>query len=323
MAALTIHPYHWPDHEAAAHRLWMGTLGAHWPLTRTTFHQATVEQGPPDSFQHFVATQNRRIAGFILAQVSPDHTGSLHGGILALAVAEESQHQGIGSALLNHTVTHLRSLGVMQLYLGCGGQTYFWPGVPENLPQAVAFFRQHGWHFPEILYDMVGDLRQFAFNPAWLDRIHKQGFSITTPTAAETEPLLAFERTHFPDWTGAFVREINARRLHNLLIAVDQAGQLVGSATLFCEADEIYKNGLVWRAVLGQNLGGFGVLGVAETMRNQGIGLALAAEATRHLQARDVHCSFVGWTYLEEFYGRLGYRIWRRYHMSEPLILNS
>jgi predicted N-acetyltransferase YhbS len=120
-----------------------------------------------------------------------------------------------------------------------------------------------------------------------------------------------------------FAQAIGDAQLHNLLTAVDQAGQIAGSVLFFTEADGVYENGLLWGELLNHPLGGFGVLGVAEAMRNQGIGLALAAEATRQLQARGVQASFVGWTYLEELYGRLGYRIWRRYHMSEPLVLHS
>jgi GNAT superfamily N-acetyltransferase len=211
MAELPILPYRWRDHEETVHGLWMATLGPHWPLTQLSFHQATVSQGPADSAHHFVAVIEGRIVGFILTQVSLDHTGSLNGGIMALAVMAEWQRQRIGSALLTYALTQLRTLGVRRLSLGCGGQCYFWPGVPENLPAAEAFFRRQGWHFPEILYDMVGDLTQFVFDPAWLDRIHARGFTIATPTAAEAEALLAFERLHFPDWAGALRRRSATR----------------------------------------------------------------------------------------------------------------
>lgn len=315
---LVIRPYNWRLDERAIHALWMEVLGAKWPLSRETFHQATVCNGPAASYRHFVALLDHERVGFALAQTSSDYEGNLCGGIMALAVVPGRQRQGIGRMLMKSMTEHLRALGVVRLYLGCGGDSYFWPGVPENLPGAVSFCERCGWQFTEVMYDMVGDLHRFVFDPAWLERIHAHGYQVKAPTPVDTARLIDFEREHFPDWVASFTTEITAGRLHNLLMAVDGQGEIAGSVSLFTNQDGVYDNGLAWKALLGDDMGGFGVLGVRADLRNQGIGLALAAEATRRLQERGVHLSFVGWTYLETLYGQLGYKIWRRYHMSAP-----
>jgi len=53
-----------------------------------------------------------------------------------------------------------------------------------------------------------------------------------------------------------------------------------------------------------------------EAVREKGIGLALAARVTELLQQRGLGMSYVGWTWLVDWYGRLGYRVWREYVMS-------
>jgi GNAT superfamily N-acetyltransferase len=71
-----------------------------------------------------------------------------------------------------------------------------------------------------------------------------------------------------------------------------------------------------WLAVLGEQTGGIGPLGVVESMRRRGIGLALAARVTEVLRERGLEKSYIGWTWLVDWYGRLGYQIWQEYIMS-------
>lgn len=49
--------------------------------------------------------------------------------------------------------------------------------------------------------------------------------------------------------------------------------------------------------------------------RGQGIGLALAVEATEELFKRGIDVSYLGWTWLEDWYKQLGYEKWRTFCM--------
>jgi hypothetical protein len=51
-------------------------------------------------------------------------------------------------------------------------------------------------------------------------------------------------------------------------------------------------------------------------MRGQGIGLALAARVTEALYERGLTNSYIGWTWLIDWYGRLGYQVWQEYIMA-------
>jgi hypothetical protein len=44
--------------------------------------------------------------------------------------------------------------------------------------------------------------------------------------------------------------------------------------------------------------------------------MALVAQATEILQARGCSTSFIGWTWLVDWYGKLGYAVWQEYIMS-------
>ena len=75
--------------------------------------------------------------------------------------------------------------------------------------------------------------------------------------------------------------------------------------------------------LLGDDMGGLACVGTAVAMRDCGIGTALCARATEILQQRGVGYSHVGWTWLLEFYGRLGYQPWREYRMSWQDLLEN
>ncbi|HEV2474579.1 MAG TPA: GNAT family N-acetyltransferase, partial [Chthonomonadales bacterium] len=76
----------------------------------------------------------------------------------------------------------------------------------------------------------------------------------------------------------------------------------------------------LWQHLLGAGIGGIGPLGVAESMRGKGIGLALAARATELLQQRGLALSFVGYTWLVDWYGRLGYSVFNENVMGRLMI---
>ena len=73
---------------------------------------------------------------------------------------------------------------------------------------------------------------------------------------------------------------------------------------------------MLWTRLLGDDCGGLGAVGVAAGVRGQGIGTALVARGSDVLRERGVGNSCIGWTWLVDFYGRLGYRPWRSYAMS-------
>lgn len=313
---MLIRPYRPEADESACFDLWHNTLGHSWRIDREVFHQATCQHGGADSHVNLVADVDGQIAGFICSQQGDEDQA----GLLCTLVAPHVQARGMGRQLVKCCLDALADRGVKHVSVGHGGHAYFCPGVPVELPIAKAFCESLGWHFDEVMFDMTMKLNLFSFDPAWLQRPASNGFHIHVIQRSQIDSLLAFEERNFPEWLSTFEAQVKLDTLANIIVAVDKSGHVAGALTLFSE-DEPYDNGIRWRALIGRPLGGFGVLGVREDARGQGIGLGLAAEATRLLRERGVGVSFVGWTYLQSLYGRLGYQVWRKYYMSDALAL--
>nr|HML45693.1 GNAT family N-acetyltransferase [Clostridia bacterium] len=225
-------------------------------------------------------------------------------GIGLLAVVPEHQNEGLGSALLRQAEDALRQRGATRVALGCAG-SYLFPGVPECLPGVSAFFEHRGYRSAWTCVDLTMDLTrarlpdlpspslQAAIRPcAEADR------SMLLDSVAKVEP-------HWVDFYAACPSE-------DILIAIGPEG-IVGFVQLL-------RSGIRMEALLPGRTGGLGCLGVLPGHRERGIGLNLANAATRTLQRAGFDTSYIGYTWLEDWYGRLGYRRFLSYWMGEKAL---
>jgi len=157
----SIRPYRPTPDEAGVFDLWQTAFGELWPLTRDVFRRVTVETAVYRDGDHFVAEENGALIGFVATQAVGDASSQRTGHIVALLVAPMQRRRGIGRALLDAALTHLRETGVRRAQLG-GGDTYLWPGVPRTLPSALAFFNSCGWTYAETSYDLVQDVSGYT-----------------------------------------------------------------------------------------------------------------------------------------------------------------
>lgn len=265
---------------------------------------------------HTVALADETVVGFVATQTREIPGAAVPvGALLAVLVAAPHRRHGVGRRLVDHALAGLKAQGVEEVQLGGGGRSYFWCGVPTTLPAAWAFFSACGWRERERSVDLVQELGQYT-TPAWVtERIRQRHSTIGAATPAEAQSVLAFEEQHFPKWLHTYAHVVDQCAWDDLIVARDATGAIVGT-TLVMEPCSSWWPGEVWNALLGESTGGIGPLGVRENQRDQGIGLALAAYVTDVLQQRQVQTSYVGWTWLVEWYGRLGYHVWHEYVMA-------
>jgi beta-N-acetylhexosaminidase len=237
------------------------------------------------------------------------------GAVLVVVVDPGHRRRGVGRALLEGALARLRSLGVRRVQLGGGGHWYFWPGVPVDLPDAWPFFAALGWEEAERSFDLVCPLGDYAPPPGVLDRVRAQGVTVGEATAGDLPAALAFEREHFPGWLAGFERAAAGDAHRVVVLARAATGGVVGTALVGAPAPA-GPPAVIWDALLGRDTGTIGGVGVAPAARGRGVGLAVAACATEVLRARGAARSHAGWTWLVDWYGRLGYRPWREYRMS-------
>ncbi len=307
--------------EPAAFILWQRTLGDFWPVSRDAFHDRTVGSGLFLPGDHYVSEAEGDLIGFVATQarslpgVQPDLQP--RGELMAIAVDPQHRHQGIGRALVTRATARLKERGMQEIQLGSGGLSYFWAGVPTNLPGAWQFFEACGWPRVEASYDLVRPLEGYTTPPEVYERIRLPNIIITTAEETDVPRVLAFEGRYFPRWLTHYETTVAHGEHSDIVLAKDtRTGDVVGTSMVMDFRVPWRRHDFVWQSLLGDNTGGVGPLGVAEDRRENGIGLALAARVTELLTSRGVATSFVGYTWLVDWYGRLGYRVWRQYDMG-------
>ncbi len=278
------------------HMLWNDSLGKSWPINKTQLEKR-VSQGI-----NFVVEEQENLIGFINCQYA-----NKEGQITLIMIKTSHQRKGIGTLLLNKAVEFLRKEGAAKIFIGSGAGSYFWPGVPKELVNAITFFKKNEFRAIETNFDMVRNLEYYQIPVEIQEYIKELNLKFDSPTETTKNDLIKFEKLNFPEWVEYF--RIATPR--NILVAkIDNT--IVGTCILSNQKE------FTWPELLNST-GGFGVLGVSEAYRNKGIGLSLAATATQVLKERGNSNSFLGWTYLDKWYGKLGYKVWKEYVYGQML----
>jgi GNAT superfamily N-acetyltransferase len=313
MRTFTIRAYD-PQRDASqVYLLWQHTLHRLWPLSRETFRAVTVAHPRYQQGDHFVALSGEELVGWVATQLLQKETLS-EGYLLALLVVPSAQRKGVGRMLHDHALFSLKQRGAATIHLG-GGFSYFWQGVPANLPGAWSFFQACGWKETERSFDLLQDLAGYVTPSGVYERLPPT-ITIAPATSTDAQAILVFEDQHFPQWSPYYSHLLRHQSYTDIVVAKTVDGQIVGTAQIVDPQTPGWNDDIRWLSLLGRQTGGIGILGVAEFIRGRGIGLALAARVTELVQERGLERSYVGWTGLVDWYGKLGYQIWQTYIMS-------
>jgi beta-N-acetylhexosaminidase len=305
-----VRPYHQATDSVAVYALWQAAVGAQWPIAAADFHWLLTNSPQYQEGDYFVACAWERIVGFAAAQI--DRNNLEFTSIAALLVDPQFQRRGIGMALHAAALEHLRASGAGMVQLGAGGYSYFWPGVPTNLPAARPFFEAQGWEFSDSCYDLAQSMLEYhAPEDPPVDVV------IELATPADATELLEFERREFPHWLGPFQSNVDRGDFHELLLARDPAScAIIGTLILYSPPAHPSNFDGFWKLILGDPLGEIGCVGVAKARHGQGIGSAMMVRAAGILKQRGVASVHIGWVSRVNFYRRLGYALWQKYDMS-------
>ena len=319
-ANILIRPYNPNLDTRALLSLWQAALDGTWPMRDDLLRRVLTDHRFYRADDHLVAVAGERLVGFVGTQVdrAGKETENGNGGISVVLVHPEWQRQGIGTRLHKAALKHLRNEGVSGLRLGGGGAYRFWPGVPTDLPGAYAFFSACGWPLEpaQRSRDLVRDLSDFRVPPAMRARLVREGVSVRPAREEEVDDVLAFEWEHFPGWAPGFVYMAELGDFQNMLVAFDADKGIVGTLMLHTPRSRWLTANITWKTLLGDSLGGMSAVGVAASERGRGIGIGMVAVGSEILRERGVGNCHIDWTNIVEFYGKLGYRVWREYWMS-------
>jgi beta-N-acetylhexosaminidase len=307
---ITIRPYD-PEHDAAAvFAVWQAAIGHRWPLSAQRFHTVIDD---PNAAGHCVALEDDGVVGF--AATHTDWENPTEATLTALLVTPERQRNGVGTALHEAALDHLREIGVRRVDLG-GRDVHFWEGVPDDCPETLAFFSARGWTFTERVYDLVRDVRDFKFPPDLAARIGDTVQFRTATTAEDVAALFAFVEREFPDWLAEYRAIAERDAIFDFLIGRDAAGRAVASLIIFSPQSDQMRGDKTWSLLLGDDMGALGCVGVAKAERGKGFGLALVARGAEIVRERGGRNCHIHWTAVPGFYKRLGFRIWTSFAMS-------
>ncbi len=303
-----------PQRDATqVYTLWQQTLSHLWPLPYGTFHSVIVANPAYQRGDHFVAVSGDEIVGCVATQVHRS-IPSPEGNLAVLLVSPAYQRRGVGRMLHDHALSSLKQRGAAAIQLG-GGLHYFWQGVPTNLPHAWAFFQACGWREGERSFELMRDLAGYATPPGVYERL-RPTITITQATSVDATDILSFEKQHFPQWFPYYQHVLHQHGYADVVVAKEINQGIVGTSLILDPHAPGWNDDIRWLSLLGKNTGGVGTLGVAESMREQGIGLALAARVTELMRERGLERSYIGWTWLVNWYGKLGYQVWQEYIMG-------
>jgi beta-N-acetylhexosaminidase len=302
-----IQPYDGANDARLIVELWQTTLGQSWPLEAKRIEQVLAGPEP----QHFVVREDGLISGFAATFISR-RGGDRTGHLAAILVAPYKQNEGVGTALHETAMAHFRQMGVSTVQLG-SITPRFWCGVPTNLPGALAFFRARGWELDAPVYDLAQDLTHYE-TPAYMwQRMVDEHIRFETMTSQHVTEALAFEMREFPNWLAIFEHHADLGDYRDLLVARDQDGQIVGSLIMYTPQSHPERADVIWQTLLGQEVGGIAAVGVAQSARGRGIGIAIVARASEILKEAGVRNCYIDWVELTDFYAKLGYEKWREY----------
>jgi GNAT superfamily N-acetyltransferase len=271
-----------------AERLWVAAMPPSWPLLPAGIAM---------------------LAGGVVAEAGTGPVGlaavDMAGSVPLILVHPSCQGRGIGAGLLAAAVGVLRAGGAREVHAGSGGSRYIWPGVPRDLPGAVAFFTAQGWRHGYDTLDLTADLARYQPPPAAARRAAGAAVSLALASGNDLAEVLAFEAAAFPQWLRWF-----STWQEGILIARDSGGTIAGTLLLDGPGAET-----VFAPMLGPEAGTIGCVGVAPPLQGRGIGTAMVIRASQILSQAGTRVCHIGWASSESFYRRAGYQPWRRYAM--------
>lgn len=320
-----IAPYE-PSMAHAVIALWNACLGSSHPLTERLFRQNVLGSPFGACEQNLVAVEKDQIVGWLLCRVLKEVPPELsryegRGSIGALCVHPGHRQHGVGSMLYARAEAfclegRATSLSVIHY------PYHLVPGVPAEAAELNAFLTKRGFGDWRDAYDLSRELT----DPALVHQLEEAGRQLPGGVVMrparhdDKEHLIAFVEHEFPGgWhydTKRFLERGGAPS--DLILALD-GNTIIGFAHTFTPKSIELRGSTHWFPLLGNAWGGLGPIGIAGSCRGRGLGLALLASGLQHLRSHGVEQAVIDWTDIVDFYGRFGFRKWRRYAQGRKL----
>lgn len=227
--------------------------------------------------------------------------------IRLVCVEPNYQHKGIGSNLVHSSEEYIASNGYHEIILGGTDSKLFMGAVtiPNDFSNSIPFWEKLGYQAEESCIEMKLDLHDFI--------LEEQGINLF-PNGIEFEYYIG-DHNHLLNAVALVDEEwVNYFEDNDLVFVAKKDSEVVGFTILDFNDINVLSTG--WNKV-----GSIGCVGVIPSFREQGIGLALVAHASNELKKHKCDLSFIHYTYLEKWYGKLGYRTFMNYWFGKKKLI--
>ncbi len=312
---LTLQPYH----VSGVLDVWAHRWGSRFPLDLALWRQNT--EGDPRHFHPercWVIESHDGVAGCLAVKIPGAPPPAWLGqnpkqAWISFLLVAPTREPALSAPFLDRAVSYLSSLGFERVAYG-GDPSHFFPGAPEEdapLRDALdaAVFRAG-----DVVYDLAGDLRGYRLPDGTDHPLLQAGATFGRCDTSATTALMAFLDEHFPGrWAYETRCRLEVEPTPADILIVRRGTDVIGFCHVYHRTSRYIGPSIYWRAAIGDRYGGLGPIGVAPAFRGRGIGFALLARSIEHLRRLGVERAVIDWTTLTDFYGRLGFTVWRTY----------
>jgi len=256
------------------------------------------------------------------ARPGPDSTVPATGYLSWLLVDHAERGEGTGTALLAEAARWWKNHDVSTIRLG-SDHYHLFPGRPleqgAGWDALARFAHRHGFSAEGIECDLIADLRSLEAARPRAEAKDTGHYAYVRFDPNHADAVIAFmERAFAGRWADEIAEAIAAGlRPDDLALAVDtRDGSIVGFSRIYDAASPVRGPSVYWLGLMGKKPGGLGPIGIDASRRGEGLGMGLLRYCVRELAARGVETMVIDWTDLADFYGKIGFKVWKRY---EPM----
>jgi GNAT superfamily N-acetyltransferase len=305
--------------------LWNRRWGALFPLDDRLWEQNTI--GDPLHFRAdgcAVAMQNKQLTGFVGIKMPPS-TPAWSGqspttGWISVLLMEPGNEKALAPRLIRHAVQQLQNAGMQKINYG-SDPAHFFPGVPDTDETLLKQLTSFGFQPAGTAYDLFRELNDYILPERALEALQASELQIKPCSTPLVPALISFLEETFPGrWLYDTQRRLQVEPDASDILILTDNHVVYGFVHVYHRGSRMIGPNVYWRGVMGHAYGGLGPIGVAQSVRKQGLGFALLCYAVQHLKNLGVRSMAIDWTDLVDFYGKIGFTPWRTYrHASLTL----
>ncbi|WP_257351043.1 GNAT family N-acetyltransferase [Pseudalkalibacillus decolorationis] len=301
--------------------LWNKEIGDQFPMREELLKLNCFEDENVLLQGSFLAVDSDdKLIGFVVSKRWQEnlnlHMGKSIGWIQVLLVDSDYRNLGLGSRLLEKAETALIESGATKVSLG-RDPWYYFPGVPGDFHETRKWFENRGYTSSGQDFDLICHYDKAIISPP--PSFDEVEFAILEK--GDQEEFITFLHRCFPGrWEYEAIHYFKRGGTGREFVVLKKGRKIIGFCRINDHQSPFIVQNVYWSPLFSEPLGGIGPLGIDPNERKKGYGMAIVEAGIAILREREINRIVIDWTGLVEFYGKLGYDVWKAYHKYEKLV---